>query len=131
MSHGPTAEVLGPERRRRWSKEAKAAIVAETYAPGASVSEVARRHGIAPSQVFAWRRLAEGGALQAIGGGEPVIADREAQALRQRIRDLERLLGRKTLENEILKEAIEIARSKKLISRAPLFKDMGPHEDER
>jgi transposase len=117
MSYGPTAEVLGPERRRRWSKEAKAAIVAETYA---------RRHGIAPSQVFAWRKLAEGGALQAIGGGEPVIADREAQALRQRIRDLERLLGRKTLENEILKEAVEIARSKKLISRAPL-----PHEDER
>jgi transposase len=55
-----------------------------------------------------------------------VIADREAQALRQRIRDLERLLGRKTLENEFLKEAIEIARSKKLMSRAPL-----PGEDER
>jgi transposase len=131
MSYGPAAQVLGPERRRRWSKEAKAAIVAETYAPGVSVSEVARRHGIAPSQVFAWRKLAEGGALQAIGGGDPVIADREAQALRQRIRDLERLLGRKTPENEILKEAIEIARSKKLISRAPLFKDMGPGEDER
>jgi transposase len=126
MSQGPTAEILGPDRRRRWSKEAKAAIVAETYAPGVSVSEVARRHGIAPSQVFAWRKLAEGGALEAIGGGEPVIADREAQALRQRIRDLERLLGRKTLENEILKEAIEIARSKKLISRVPL-----PGGDER
>jgi transposase len=55
-----------------------------------------------------------------------VTADREAQALRQRIRNLERLLGHKTLENEILKEAIEIDRSKKLISRAPL-----PHEDER
>jgi len=65
MSGSPTAEVLGPERRRRWSKEAKAAIVAETYAPGVSVSEVARRHGVAPSQVFAWRRLAEGGALRA------------------------------------------------------------------
>jgi hypothetical protein len=36
MSYGPTAEVLGPERRRRWSKKAKAAIVAETYAPGAA-----------------------------------------------------------------------------------------------
>jgi transposase len=69
---------------------------------------VARGHDIAPSQVFAWRKLAEGGALQAIGGGEPVTADREAQTLRQRIRDLKLLLGRKTLENEILKEAVEM-----------------------
>jgi len=115
-SNGSPVEVLGVERRRRWSREAKAAMVAETYEPGASVSMVARRHGVAPSQLFGWRRLAEGGALAAIGGGEPVIADREAQALRQRIRDLERLLGRKTMENEILKEALDIARAKKLVS---------------
>ena len=58
MNNGPKAEVLGPERRRRWPKEAKAAMVAETYAPGVSVSEIARRHGVAPSQLFAWRKLA-------------------------------------------------------------------------
>ena len=112
-------EIMGPERRRRWSGEQKAAIVSETYEPGVSVSEVARRYAIAPSQLFQWRKLAEGGALEAIGGGEPVISDREAQAMRKRIRELERLLGRKTLENEILKEAVEIARTKKLISRGP------------
>jgi transposase len=50
-------EVLdGVERRRRWSREDKARIVEETLAPGAKVSEIARRHGISPSLVFTWRR---------------------------------------------------------------------------
>ena len=52
-------EVLtGPERRRRWSAEEKAQIVAETLASGARVSEVARRWQICPQQVFGWRRQA-------------------------------------------------------------------------
>jgi transposase len=50
-------EVLdGVERRRRWSSEDKARIIEETLAPGAKVSEVARRHGISVSLVFTWRR---------------------------------------------------------------------------
>jgi transposase len=50
-------EVLdGVERRRRWSREDKARIIDETLAPGAKVSEVARRHGISASLVFTWRR---------------------------------------------------------------------------
>jgi transposase len=50
-------EVLdGVERRRRWSSEEKARIIEETLAPGAKVSEVARRHGISASLVFTWRR---------------------------------------------------------------------------
>ena len=49
-------EILtGPVRRRRWSAEEKARIVAETLAPGARVSEVARRWQVCPQQVFAWR----------------------------------------------------------------------------
>ena len=51
-------KVLGIERRRRWSKDEKARIVGETLAPGAVVSEVARRHGVAQSLLFTWRRLA-------------------------------------------------------------------------
>ena len=51
-------KVLGIERRRRWSKDEKARIVAETLMPGAVVSEVARRHGVAQSLLFTWRRLA-------------------------------------------------------------------------
>lgn len=44
--------------RRRWSLDDKARIVEETLAPGAVVSEVARRHGLTPQQVFGWRRAA-------------------------------------------------------------------------
>lgn len=60
-------EVLsGPERRRRWSEEEKLAIVAETQRPGATVSTVARRHGLHPNQLFKWRRDARQGEL--VGG---------------------------------------------------------------
>jgi transposase len=42
--------------RRRWTLDDKARIVEETLAPGAVVSEIARRHGLTPQQVFGWRR---------------------------------------------------------------------------
>jgi len=52
-------EILtGPARRRRWSVDEKARIVAETLEPGARVSEVARRWHLHPQQVFGWRRAA-------------------------------------------------------------------------
>jgi transposase len=56
-------EVLGTERRRRWSLQDKLQIVEETMQPDVTVSEVARRHGLAPSVVFTWRRLAREGRL--------------------------------------------------------------------
>jgi transposase len=50
-------EVLsGPERRRRWSEDQKRAIVAEAFAPGASVCEVARRRDVVAGQIYRWRR---------------------------------------------------------------------------
>ena len=64
-------EILtGPGRRRRWSPESKAQVVAESLAPGARPSEVARRWQICSQQVFAWRREARAGllALPAQGG---------------------------------------------------------------
>ena len=54
-------KVLGIERRRRWSKDEKSRIVEETLMPGAVVSEVARRHGVAQSLLFTWRRLVRTG----------------------------------------------------------------------
>ena len=48
----------GVERRRRWSKDEKSRIVEETLMPGAVVCEVARRHGVAQSLLFTWRRQA-------------------------------------------------------------------------
>jgi transposase len=54
---------VGLGRRRRWSEDIKGRIVAESYAPGAVVSEVARRHGISPQHLFAWRKAARAGLL--------------------------------------------------------------------
>src|SRR3954465_13307307 len=62
--------VLGTERRRRWSYQEKVRIIEETTEPGVTVSEVARRHGLAPSVVFTWRRLAREGRL---GNAGPVF----------------------------------------------------------
>ena len=60
-------EVLnGPERRRKWSDEAKIVIVAEALADGVVVSDVARRHGISPSQLFGWMRQFRDAALATI-----------------------------------------------------------------
>jgi transposase len=53
--------ITGPERRRRWSFEQKRAIVAESLAPGAVVSEVARRAEVCPGQIYRWRREVTGG----------------------------------------------------------------------
>lgn len=50
--------ITGAGRRRRFSESAKARIVAETLEPGVVVSEIARRHGLTPQQLFAWRRAA-------------------------------------------------------------------------
>lgn len=50
-------EILtGTPRRRRWSAEEKAAVVAASLAPGAVARQVALRHGVHPNQLYAWRR---------------------------------------------------------------------------
>jgi transposase len=55
--------LTGPTRRRRWSVAEKGRIVAETMAPGAAVTEVARRWQVCPQQVWGWRREARTGDL--------------------------------------------------------------------
>ena len=108
------SEVLtGPERRRRWSVAEKLEMVAETREPGVTVSLIARRRGVSPNQLFTWRRLAEQGALTATQAEEEVVPASALRAQREQIRELQRLLGKKTLEAEILKEALEIAAQSK------------------
>ncbi|RVP46128.1 IS3 family transposase, partial [Sinorhizobium meliloti] len=90
-------EVLsGPERRRRWSTAEKLAIIHETYEADATVSIVARRHGIQPNQLFAWRKLASQGALTATAAEEEVVPASEYRALQAQVKELQRLLGKKT-----------------------------------
>lgn len=50
--------ITGTGRRRRFSEDDKVRIIAETLAPDAVVSEIARRHGLTPQQLFTWRRQA-------------------------------------------------------------------------
>ena len=76
------AEIITIERRRRWSLSEKQEIVAETLTPGASVSAVAQRYGMHPSQLFAWRKAARDGRLVEESGVEftPVVIAPEPAA---------------------------------------------------
>jgi transposase len=105
--------ITGVARRRRFTTEQKLLVVNETLQPGMSISYVARRHGLSPSLVFRWRRLMSEGGKEAVRVDEGVIGASEVRRLEQRVRELERLLGRKTMEIEILKEALDLARVKK------------------
>ena len=112
--------ITGVARRRRFPREQKLAIVSETMQPGMSISYVARRHGLSPSLIFRWRRLMSQGGKEAIRSDDEVVPASEARKLQERVRELERLLGRKTMEVEILKEALDLTRAKKpiLLSRS-------------
>jgi transposase len=100
-------------RRRRWSASEKLRIVEETLYGGESISAVARRNGVAPNLLYRWRKLMlEGGSI-AVTGDDSVTSNKTVREMETRIRELERQLGRKTLEVEILKEALDKSRSKK------------------
>ncbi|WFP90749.1 IS3 family transposase [Ensifer adhaerens] len=105
--------MIGDVRRRRWTTERKLQIIEESYAPGETVSSAARRHGVAPNLLYRWRRLLSEGGAVAVDSDEPVIGNSEVRKLDDRVRELERILGRKTLENEILREALSKAQFKK------------------
>ena len=111
--------ITSVQRRRRWSAEEKARMVQETYAPGMTVSLVARQHGIAPNQLFSWRRLYAEGALSAVSAGEELVPASDYRALQHQVRELQRLLGKKTLETEILRDALDLAQPKKRLLRSP------------
>jgi transposase len=82
-------------------------------APGASVSSVARRYGVSPSLLFRWRRLMDEGAMEGLDAEQRVVPESDVKHLQAQVRELQRLLGKKTMEVEILKEAIELAKPKK------------------
>ncbi len=109
-------------RRRRWSAAEKLRIVEETLDERESISVVARRNGVAPNLLYRWRRLMLEGGSVAVTGDDEVTSNKSVRQMEDRIRELERQLGRKTLEVEILREALEKSRAKKpmLLGRSPL-----------
>ena len=121
MPNDPTrVEIItGRERRRRYTAEQKLRLVEETMAAGMTFSAVARLHGISPSLLFGWRRRMSEGGKAAIQADDEVVAAGRLRELEGRICDLERLLGRKTVEVEILREALSVARGKKPVWQLP------------
>jgi len=107
--------------RRRWSSEQKLEIVKQTNESGRSVSLVAHQHGLTAAQLFQWRKAYLEGYLVAVGDNETVVPASELQEAMRRIKQLEGALGRKTLENEILKEAVDFAQAKKWIASSPVL----------
>jgi transposase len=79
-----------PERRRRWSQEQKRAIVAEAFAPGASVSAVARRVDVVPGQIYRWRREL---CSAAVGFAEVVVSPSSYERAQAKGPDIEIEVG--------------------------------------
>ncbi|EKH0631370.1 IS3 family transposase, partial [Escherichia coli] len=96
-------------------------IVQQSFEPGMTVSLVARQHGVAASQLFLWRKQYQEGSLTAVAAGEQVVPASELAAAMKQIKELQRLLGKKTMENELLKEAVEYGRGKKVDSARALI----------
>lgn len=94
-SNDKSRELLGQERRRRWSPEQKLAMVRESLEPGQSVSVVVRRNGINANQLFLWRKLYQDGSLSAVSAGEAVVPASELSDALKQIRELQRMLGKK------------------------------------
>jgi len=113
-------KLAGRRRGRRYSLEEKLRLLDEADQPGESIGTVSRRHGVSSSVMFRWRQMRESGALTGLKADEEVVPASEMKAARAKIRELQRLLGKKTEEVEILQEGLEYARSKKWIPQQPL-----------
>jgi transposase len=78
----PVQVISGVERRRRWSREEKAEITAESFVPGVNVSDVARRHSMSLGLLHHWRRLARQHASACEKDFVPILAAEEAGIIR-------------------------------------------------
>ena len=112
--------ITSVQRRRRYTGQEKAQFVAMTMQPGSSVSSVARQYGITPSLLFKWKKLMQDGGVTAVEANDQVVSVSDYNSLLKKVKQLEQMLGRKTVEAEILKDALEIAQ-KKYISHMPLL----------
>lgn len=113
--------ITSVQRRRRYSGQEKAQFVAMTTQPGSSVSSVSRQYGISPSLLFKWKRLMQDGGVTAVEANDQVVSVSDYNSLLKKVKQLEQMLGCKTVEAEILKDALEIAQAKKYISHIPLL----------
>lgn len=121
MSCAKIEVITDEQKRRRYTPEDKARFIALAMQPGYTVSLVARQYGIKPSLLFKWKRLMIDGGKSAITAGDEVVSVSGVKALEKKVKQPEQMLGRKTMEAEILRDALVIVQVKKLISRMPLL----------
>ena len=96
-----------PRTHRRFTLSEKIAIVRESLVPGVSASHVARRHRIAVNVLYYWRKAYKDVLATDLTQVEPGSgADAQVEDLRLQVRNLERLLGQRTLEIALLKERL-------------------------
>lgn len=82
-------------------------MVMQTFEPGLTVSMVARTAGIVAAELFEWKKANQEGSLVPVGANESVEPTSEMVEAIKSIKQQEGALGRKTLQNEIIKEAVE------------------------
>lgn len=95
----------GANGKRLFNAEFKREQVGRLLRGEVTVAELSRELDVSPSLVRRWKHLHDSGSDAAVGANEPVVPASELRAAQQRIRELERALGRKTMENEILQAA--------------------------
>jgi transposase len=100
-----------PRTARRFTLSEKIAIVRESLAPGMSASFIARRHRIAVNVLYYWRKAYKEVADTDLTRVEPgATTEKDIDDLKLQVRNLERLLGQRTLEIALLREKLGKAR---------------------
>ena len=94
--------------RRIFSPEFKRETVQRILSGEKTIAELSREFDVSPTVIRHWKRRYESGAATAVKANEDVVPASELLAAQAKIRELERALGRKTMENEILRAAAEV-----------------------
>jgi transposase len=106
------AQRRGSDGRRLFTAEFKREQIGRVVRKELTFAELSRELGIDQSVVRRWQHLAEGGSRMAVAANEAVVPASELRAAQQRIRELERTLGKKTMEVEILQAARDEVKKK-------------------
>ena len=115
--------------RRVFSTEFKRTTVQRILTGEKTLAELSRELDIAPSVIRNWKRFAEAGATTAVHASEDVVPASHLREAYAKIRDLERALGRKTMEVEILRTAQEIVKKRRRCAESPRGDPLSRHRD--
>src|SRR5258705_10314494 len=105
--------------RRVFNVEFKRTTVQRIVTGEKTVAELSRELDIAPSVIRNWKRFADAGATTAVQASEDVVPASQLREAYAKIRELERALGRKTMEVEILRAAQEVGKKRRRCAESP------------